>query len=148
MTAGDHHTMPTRRWFVIFGLAVTLTPLAAAADLPHPTLPSVPDTKLQNPAPLGKGPYLPVPRDATLDGEVKPISGGYDERIFRVNKSYEEVVDFYDRTFAARHAQVVSRVVAPDGVTFEVRRSGHEGIGTVVVRKTTPATLIETNEPW
>lgn len=139
--------MPCRRWSVVASLAVVFTPLAALANLPQPTLPSVPDTKLQPPA-AANGPYLPVPPTSTLDGEIKPTSGGYDERIFRTPMSYEEAVAFYDRTFAAHHVHVVSRVVAPDGVTFEVRRPGHEGIGTVIVRRTEPATLVQTREPW
>jgi hypothetical protein len=136
-----------QRLSLVLSLATLLTPLGAvAADVPHQTLPSVPHTDLQQPAPA-RGPYLPVPPGATLDGEVKPTENGYDQRIFRSQLSYREAIGFYDRTFRVHRTAVVARRVTADRATFDVRRP-HEGIATVVVRRTQPTTLIETREPW
>lgn len=135
------------RWAVVASVAAAvLIPVAAAAQgLPRPTLPSVPHTDLEPPA-HGRGPYLPVPPGAALDAEVKPSEVGFDDRVFRSQLSYGEVVAFYDRTFREQHTKVVSRVVAPDGVTYQVRLPSGS-VGRVILRKTQPAVTIETHEP-
>ena len=123
--------------------AALAQPPPGAAVGPPPTLPDVPNTELQPPAPK-HGPFLPVPPDATLVGDVRPVRGS-DARAFRSDWSYADAVRFYDHDFARRGVAIVSRTVEPDAVTFRVRRPDGK-IGTVVVRNSQP-TLIETREP-
>ena len=118
-------------------------PPPGAAVGPPPTLPDVPDTKLEPPAP-SHGPYLPVPPDATLVGNVQPAPDA-DDRTFRSSWSYADAVRFYDRRFAKSGAEIVSRTVDPRAVTFRVRRPDGN-IATVIVRDVRP-TRIETREP-
>ena len=121
-------------------------PPPGAAVGPPPRLPSVPDTELEPPAPKN-GPFLPVPADATLVGQVRPwVGGGEDDRMFRSSWSYGDVVQFYDQTLRKHGLDIVVRRVEPHGVTYQLRRRDGR-LATVVVRSTQPTT-IETREPF
>lgn len=116
-----------------------------AAVGPPPALPSVPNTEIVPPPPH-KGPYLPVPPDATLVADAKPSSNtGIDDRVFRSSWSDADVLRFYDRTLQQRGLDIVSRRAQPDRVTFTVRRPDGR-LGSVTVRNTRHPT-IETREP-
>ncbi len=118
-------------------------PPPGAAVGPEPWLPSVPRTELERPA-ARRGPFLPVPPGATLVGELRPSRGGTVDRTFTTQWSYRDAIRFYDRSLGGIGAQVLSRRVWPENVTFTVRLSNGES-AVAIVRNTHPVT-IETRE--
>jgi hypothetical protein len=119
-------------------------PPPGAAAPPEPKQPSVTAKEVEPPVP-SRGPFLAMPSDATLVGEIKPFTHHTDDRTFQSSWSYRDVVRFYDDDFRNRGVHVLGRSVAPEGITFRVR--GPDGkVETVIVRNTTPTT-IETREP-